>query len=113
MLDALVTAVDNKDRYTRKHSEDVVTYSLMIARELGFDKHSQQIDAIPLIAQLMPVADAYSAMTTNRPNRQGMDRQHALDILEQGAGTQCDPICVKAFESALQADQQPDLSYAA
>ena len=24
MLDALVTAVDNKDRYTRQHSEDVM-----------------------------------------------------------------------------------------
>ncbi len=32
MLDALVTAVDNKDRYTRRHSEDVLTHSLQIAR---------------------------------------------------------------------------------
>ena len=31
MLDALVTAVDNKDRYTRRHSEDVMLYSLQIA----------------------------------------------------------------------------------
>ncbi len=28
MLDALVTAVDNKDRYTRRHSEDVMRYSV-------------------------------------------------------------------------------------
>jgi len=33
-LDALITAVDNKDRYTRKHSEEVTEYSLLIAQEL-------------------------------------------------------------------------------
>jgi len=37
MLDALVTAVDNKDRYTRRHSLDVMTYSLLIAGEMGLD----------------------------------------------------------------------------
>ena len=41
MLDALVTAVDNKDRYTRRHSEDVLTYSLQIARALGLDEATQ------------------------------------------------------------------------
>ncbi len=37
MLDALVTAVDNKDRYTRRHSEDVMRYSAQIAQHLGLD----------------------------------------------------------------------------
>jgi len=37
MLDALVTAVDNKDRYTRRHSEDVMRYSVQIAQQLGLD----------------------------------------------------------------------------
>lgn len=35
MLDALVAAVDNKDRYTRRHSEDVLLYSLIIANEMN------------------------------------------------------------------------------
>ena len=35
MLDALVIAVDNKDRYTRRHSEDVMRHALLIASELG------------------------------------------------------------------------------
>ena len=35
MLNAMVTAVDTKDRYTRRHSEDVVVYSRYIAEELG------------------------------------------------------------------------------
>ena len=37
MLDALVTAVDNKDRYTRRHSEDVMQYGLQIAQAIGLD----------------------------------------------------------------------------
>ncbi len=45
----------------------------------------------------MAVADAFSAMTTDRPYRKGMPREVALDILEQGAGTQWDPTCVKAL----------------
>jgi diguanylate cyclase (GGDEF)-like protein len=173
MLDALVSAVDNKDRYTRRHSEDVMTYSLQIARVLGFSDSEQQIvaaaallhdvgkigvpdhilrkpgklteedfeavkmhpsigavivaavpgleatvDAVrhhherwdgggypagwsgaatPLMARLMAVADAYSAMTTDRPYRKGMSPAEAKRILVQGAGAQWDPDCVQAF----------------
>ena len=176
MLDALVAAVDNKDRYTRRHSEDVMAYSLMIARELGMSDEEQHLvgvaallhdvgkigvpdallrkpgrltdaetqamqqhplmgsvivgavaglegtlDAVrhhherwdgggypfglrgaetPLIARLMAVADAFSAMTTDRPYRKGMSAVRALAILADGAGTQWDPQCVRAFVSA-------------
>ena len=177
MMDALVTAVDNKDRYTRKHSEDVMSYSLTISEELGFSESEKQIVAIsallhdvgkigvpdsilrkpgklteeefdaikqhpmmgaimvgavpgledtldavrhhherwdgegypfglrgeetPLIARLMAVADAYSAMTTDRPYRQGMQCDKALLILAAGAGTQWDVECVQAFMRGL------------
>ena len=173
MLDALVTAVDNKDRYTRRHSEDVLSYSLQIARTLGLSASAQHdievaallhdvgkigvpdhilrkpgrlteeefeavmqhpmmgavivgavpgfektLDAIrhhherwdgggypfglcgeeiPFTARLLAVADAYSAMTTDRPYRKGMDREKARRILADGAGTQWDPVCVAAF----------------
>ncbi len=43
MLDALVTAVDNKDRYTRKHSEDVLTYSVQIARAMGMEERALHV----------------------------------------------------------------------
>ena len=175
MLDALVTAVDNKDRYTRRHSEDVMHYCRQIAASLGLDAQAQQtieiaallhdvgkigvpdailrkpgrltdddyeaikqhplmgsvivgavpgfeevLDAVrhhherwdgggypfgltaeetPLPARIMAVADAYSAMTTDRPYRKGMDSARALAILEDGAGTQWDPDCVRAFVS--------------
>jgi diguanylate cyclase (GGDEF)-like protein len=42
VLDALVTAVDKRDHYTRKHSEDVTEYSLMIARELGLSEETMR-----------------------------------------------------------------------
>jgi len=176
MLDALVTAVDNKDRYTRRHSEDVLTYGLQIAERLGLDAETRrtvQIAALlhdvgkigvpdrilrkpgkltdeefqaiqqhpmmgavivgavpgfedtldvvrhhherwdgggypfglqgeetPLLARLMAVADALSAMTTDRPYRKGMGRARALAILEDGAGTQWDPECVEALLDA-------------
>jgi diguanylate cyclase (GGDEF)-like protein/putative nucleotidyltransferase with HDIG domain len=35
-LEGLVAAVDNKDAYTRRHSEDVTEFALWIADELGF-----------------------------------------------------------------------------
>ena len=35
VLRGLVTAVDRKDRYTKLHSEDVATYALFIAQQLG------------------------------------------------------------------------------
>ncbi len=172
MLDALVTAVDNKDRYTRKHSEEVMLYSRAIARELGMDEdqeymigvaallhdvgkigipdailrkpaqlteseyeavkqHPQMgaimvtavpglegtLDAVrhhherwdgngypfglrgletPISARLMAVADAYSAMTTDRPYRKGMHPEKAMSIIERGSGVQWDPDCVAA-----------------
>ncbi len=176
MLDALLTSVDAKDRYTRRHSEDVLSYSLAIARALGLDASAQQDiqvaallhdvgkigvpdhilrkpspltegefetikqhprmgvvivaavpgleatlaaighhherwdgggypdglagEAIPLFARLMAVADAYSAMTTDRPYRKGMAPAEARSILRDGAGSQWDPVCVAAFLGA-------------
>ena len=183
MLDALVTAVGAKDRYTRRHSEDVMGYALEIASALdlaptrGLDEPMRRIvavaallhdvgkigvpdavlrkpghlteaetetvrqhpsmgaviagavpgleemvpgtlaairhhherwdgggypdglrgEAIPLIARLLAVADSFSAMTSNRPYRQGMDVANALRLLEEGAGSQWDPTCVAAF----------------
>ena len=49
----------------------------------------------------MAVADAYSAMTTDRPYRKGMPPQKARQILNEGAGTQWDPECVQAFLEPL------------
>jgi len=177
MLDALVTAVDNKDRYTRRHSEEVMCYALGIARVMGMDDqflHTIQVSALlhdvgkigvpdrilrkpgalteeefhairlhptmgaaivgavpgfentldavrhhherwdgmgypssllgtktPLIARIMAVADAYSAMTMDRPYRKGKEPEDALEILIKGAGSQWCPDCVAAFQQSV------------
>lgn len=45
----------------------------------------------------MSVADAYSAMTMDRPHSKGKRAEDALTILSEGAGWQWDPVCVRAF----------------
>jgi HD-GYP domain-containing protein (c-di-GMP phosphodiesterase class II) len=184
LLDSLVIAVDNKDRYTRRHSEDVLEGSLRIAREMGLSEDEQQTiataalihdvgkigvpdavlrkpgrltpqefqtikrhpqigaaiisavpgledtrdvvlyhherwdgqgypsglagEATPLLARVMAVADAFSAMTMDRPYRRGASPEEAASILKAGAGTQWDPACVAAF---LRAQMKQDQTY--
>ncbi len=43
VLDVMVTAVDNKDRYTRRHSDDVTKYALWIAEELGLSEETMRV----------------------------------------------------------------------
>lgn len=177
MLDALVASVDNKDRYTRRHSEDVMEYSLLLARELGMEETVQETiavaallhdvgkigipdavlrkpgrlteaefaavrqhpemgavivaavpgleaiddavryhheswdgsgypaglrgEAIPAMARLIAVADAFSAMTTSRPYRRNLTWNEAMAVLRSGAGVQWDAQYVDAFLAAL------------
>lgn len=173
VLDAMVTAVDNKDRYTRQHSEDVTEYALWIAEELGYSEGTQRViriggllhdvgkigvpedilrkpgklsdeeyetmkrhtqlgalivggvagmesiidivkshherwdgkgypeglvgEDIPLLGRLLAVADAVSAMTTDRPYRRGLPWETAVEEIRKGIGTQFDPEMAKAF----------------
>lgn len=57
--------------------------------------------SIPLYGRIIAVADAYDAMTSDRPYRKGMDHDRALDILEQGKGSQWDPEFAGLFLSYL------------
>jgi HD-GYP domain-containing protein (c-di-GMP phosphodiesterase class II) len=43
------------------------------------------------------VADAFDAMTSDRPYRNGMSHEKALSILEEGKGTQWDPYFASLF----------------
>jgi diguanylate cyclase (GGDEF)-like protein len=42
MLEALVTAVDGKDRYTRRHSEEVTDHALALAEAIGLSEESKR-----------------------------------------------------------------------
>lgn len=52
---------------------------------------------IPLIARIIAVADAFDAMTTNRPYRKKKEIEEAIQELKSRSGTQFDPIIVSAF----------------
>jgi len=52
---------------------------------------------IPLAARILAVADAYDAMTSDRPYRKGMPAENAERILREGAGKQWDVDIVAAF----------------
>jgi HD-GYP domain-containing protein (c-di-GMP phosphodiesterase class II) len=172
----LANAIDEKDPYTRGHSERVAYYSMVIARHLGMrpdevekvhlsgiihdvgkigieDKilrkasaltdeeyeimkqhptkgahildavpalkamagaglmHHENVDgsgypdglkgdAIPLLGRIVSVADAFDAMTTDRPYSKAMTFEAALARLRFLAGKKFDLKCVEAMEKA-------------
>jgi hypothetical protein len=68
-------------------------------------------DEIPLEARILSVADAYDAITSDRPYRKGSTTYEAREILERGAGKEFDPTVVEAFLRAFRKQQMdiPDL----
>jgi diguanylate cyclase (GGDEF)-like protein len=178
VLQGLVLAVDTKDRYTKRHSEDVARYAVflagrvdaepeliqtirlagllhdvgkigipyqilrkpgklteaefgivqqhvalgdMIVRDLpdidmiraGIRHHHERWDGagyldhlegeeIPLIARILAVGDAFSAMTTTRPYRKALDVREALNRLEDAAGSQLEERLVRAFVDGIE-----------
>jgi putative nucleotidyltransferase with HDIG domain len=61
---------------------------------------------LPLAAHFLTVADSFDAMTSDRPYRQGMSVQRALDEIERGSGTQFHPAVARAFV-ALRRGEDP------
>ncbi len=59
--------------------------------------HGLSGEDIPLLARICAVADAFEAMTSDRPYRSGMDRARACEEIKAAAGTQFDPAVVEAF----------------
>jgi diguanylate cyclase (GGDEF)-like protein/putative nucleotidyltransferase with HDIG domain len=177
LFESLVTAVDNKDCYTRHHSEEVTEHALALADALGLSEASQRVlrvaallhdvgkigipdrilrkpgrlttaeyelvkghaalgetiiaaipdldeiraavvshherydgsgyprglasGEIPLFGRILAVADAYSAMTTDRPYHKALSSQEAITELRACSGTQFDPEIVDAFIARL------------
>ena len=65
--------------------------------------HGLRGDRIPLESRIIHVADAFEAMTSDRPYRQGMPEDAAIEELRRHAGTQFDPMCVDALVAVLAA----------
>jgi diguanylate cyclase (GGDEF)-like protein len=180
VFQGLILAVDTKDRYTKRHSEDVARYAVFLARQLALDEemirilrvtgllhdvgkigipdqilrkpgsltdaeyrivkqhvalgdviirdlpnveqiragvrhHHERWDGsgyldglageeIPLIARILAVGDAFSAMTTTRPYRKALSVKEALRRLEDAAGTQLEERLVVAFVGGLETE---------
>jgi putative nucleotidyltransferase with HDIG domain len=60
-------------------------------------------DEIPLLSKIISVADAYNAMTSDRPYREAMPSQVARLSMAQAVETQFDTTVVAAFEAVLAA----------
>jgi response regulator RpfG family c-di-GMP phosphodiesterase len=60
-------------------------------------------DAIPLVARIVAVADAYCALTAARAWRAAMSPGHALGTIESARGTAYDPRVVAALREAVSA----------
>jgi putative nucleotidyltransferase with HDIG domain len=56
---------------------------------------------VPLGARIVAVADAFDAMTTDRPYRKGMQPWQALEEIVAKAGKQFDPEVVGAFKRVM------------
>lgn len=59
-------------------------------------------DAIPTASRILLVADAFDAMTSDRPYRPALAVEDALGELQRNAGTQFDADCVAALVVALE-----------
>jgi HD-GYP domain-containing protein (c-di-GMP phosphodiesterase class II) len=53
---------------------------------------------IPLLPRIVAVADAFDAMTSDRPFRPGRSLKEAFQELERKSGVQFDPDCVRALQ---------------
>jgi len=57
---------------------------------------------IPLVARILAVGDAFSAMTTTRPYRKALSVREALRRLEDAAGTQLEARLVASFVEGIE-----------
>jgi putative nucleotidyltransferase with HDIG domain len=64
-------------------------------------------EAIPPLSRIIAVADAYNAMTSDRPYRRAMAPDVAMQQLVLGKGTQFEPALVDAFVAVLERESEP------
>jgi HD-GYP domain-containing protein (c-di-GMP phosphodiesterase class II) len=54
-------------------------------------------DRIPILSRILAIADAYEAMTADRPYRGKMSDEEAVEELKNNSGIQFDPELVEIF----------------
>lgn len=58
-------------------------------------------DSIPLVARIIAIADAFDALTTDRPYRKGSEKAKAFDLLNRDTGSHFDPRLLHLFQDVL------------
>jgi len=58
-------------------------------------------EEIPLGSRIISIADAYQAMTSDRPYRKAFSKEKAIAELERGAGSQFDPKTGSQFDPKI------------
>jgi HD-GYP domain-containing protein (c-di-GMP phosphodiesterase class II) len=69
-------------------------------------------DEIPLAARIVAVADAFDAMTSQRPYRPALSVDAALGELEESAGSQFDVDCAAAARRSLKGKRPASAAFA-
>lgn len=67
-------------------------------------------EAIPLFARIIAIADAYVAITSDRPYRRSRSKTEAIRILKQGAGKQWDADLVSRFLTVIDREDAEELT---
>lgn len=68
---------------------------------------------IPVEARVLAIADAFDAMTSDRPYRSALTREEALAEVERCAGTQFDPEIARVFLEVFGGETADELPAAA
>ncbi len=96
-----------------EHGADILNHSRQLAGIVdGVRFHHERYDGkgynhglsgegIPLMARIISVADAFDAMTTDRPYHKGMTFSIAAEEMRKGSGTQFDPALLDIFLARL------------
>src|SRR5581483_3040757 len=62
---------------------------------------------IPLAARIFAVADAFDAMTSDRPYRRALSVERAIEEICDGGGSQFDPDVVRVFVDMVEEEPSP------
>jgi diguanylate cyclase (GGDEF)-like protein len=63
---------------------------------------------IPVISRIVSIADAFDAMTNDRPYRKALSRDEAIEEIKREAGSQFDPTLAKLFIEILKSDNKSE-----
>ncbi len=62
-------------------------------------------DKIPLGGRIIALADAFDAMTSDRPYRKAYSKEEAMEMVEENAGTQFDPEMAAEFLKVIEREE--------